>query len=39
LIEFALLKAYLSAGRLEKAKRLLSARRSGVPVAGVAAVQ
>jgi hypothetical protein len=37
-----LLKAYLGAGRLEEAKRLLPARRpgaSGVPVAGIAAVQ
>src|ERR1700726_685155 len=42
LIEFTLLKAYLGAGRLEEAKRLLSGRRpgaSGVPVAGIAAVQ
>jgi hypothetical protein len=42
LIEFTLLKAYLDAGRLEDAKRLLNARRpgaSGVPVAGIAAVQ
>ena len=42
LIEFTLLKAYLGAGRLEDAKRLLSGRRpgaSGVPVAGIAAVQ
>jgi tetratricopeptide (TPR) repeat protein len=42
LIELTLLKAYLGAGRLEEAKRLLSARRpgaSGVPVAGIAAVQ
>jgi len=42
LIEFTLLKAYLGAGRLEEAKRLLSARRpgaSGVPVAGIAAIQ
>ena len=41
LIEFTLLKAYLNAGRLEEARRLLGARRpgaSGVPVAGVAAV-
>jgi tetratricopeptide (TPR) repeat protein len=41
LIEFTLLKACLEAGRLEEARRLLSARRpgaSGVPVAGVAAV-
>ena len=42
LIEFTLLKAYLGAGRLEEAKWLLRARRpgaSGVPVAGIAAVQ
>jgi hypothetical protein len=42
LIEFTLLKAYLGAQRLEEAKELLSARRpgaSGVPVAGIAAVQ
>ena len=42
LIEFTLLKAYLGAARLEEAKRLLRARRpgaSGVPVAGIAAVQ
>jgi tetratricopeptide (TPR) repeat protein len=42
LIEFTLLKAYLGARRLEEANRLLSARRpgaSGVPVAGIAAVQ
>ena len=42
LIEFTLLKAYLGARRLEEAKRLLSGRRpgaSGVPVAGIAAVQ
>ncbi|HTV89788.1 MAG TPA: tetratricopeptide repeat protein, partial [Stellaceae bacterium] len=42
LIEFTLLKSYLSAGRLEEARRLLNGRRpgaSGVPVAGVAAVQ
>jgi len=42
LIEFTLLKAYLDARRLEEARRLLSARRpgaSGVPVAGIAAVQ
>jgi tetratricopeptide (TPR) repeat protein len=41
LIEFTLLKAYLDAGRLEEARRLLSARRPGasdIPVAGVAAV-
>jgi hypothetical protein len=42
LIEFTLLKAYLNAGRLEEARRLLNTRRpgaSGVSVAGVAAVQ
>ena len=42
LIEFTLLKAYLHAGRLEEARRLLGARRpgaSGVSVAGVAAVR
>ena len=42
LIEFTLLKAYLNAGRLEEARRLLGARRpgaSGVSVAGVAAVR
>ena len=42
LIEFTLLKAYLDADRPEEARRLLSARRpgaSGVPVAGIAAVQ
>jgi tetratricopeptide (TPR) repeat protein len=41
LIEFTLLKAYLSADRLDEARRLLSERRpgaSGVPVAGVAAL-
>jgi tetratricopeptide (TPR) repeat protein len=41
LIEFTLLKAYLSADRLDEARRLLNARRpdaSGVPVMGVAAV-
>jgi tetratricopeptide (TPR) repeat protein len=41
LIEFTLLKAYIDAGRLEAARRLLSARRpgaSGVPVMGVAGV-
>ncbi len=39
LIEFTLLKAYLEAGRLEEARSLINARRSGasgVPVAGVA---
>jgi tetratricopeptide (TPR) repeat protein len=42
LIELTLLKAYLSADRLEEARRLLGARRpgaSGVPVTGVAAVR
>jgi len=42
LIEFTLLKAYLSAGRLEEARRQLAARRpgaSGIPVAGVEAVR
>ena len=42
LIEFTLLSAYLGARRLDEAKGLLSARRpgaSGVPVAGIAAVQ
>ena len=41
LIEFTLLRAYLSADRLEEARRLISARRpgaSGIPVTGVAAV-
>src|SRR5215813_10735086 len=41
LIEFTLLKAYLSADRLEDARRLLGVRRpgaAGVPVLGVAAV-
>ena len=41
LIEFTLLKAYLSANRLSEARHLLSVRRpgaSGVPVLGVAAV-
>jgi tetratricopeptide (TPR) repeat protein len=41
LIEFTLLSAYLSADRLDEARRLLGARRpgaSGVPVAGAAAV-
>ena len=41
LIEFTLLKAYLNAGRLEEARRLLAARRpgaSGIPVARVGAV-
>jgi tetratricopeptide (TPR) repeat protein len=41
LIEFTLLRAYLSANRLSEARHLLSARRpgaSGIPVLGVAAV-
>ena len=41
LIEFTLLRAYLSANRLSEARHLLSGRRpgaSGVPVLGVAAV-
>jgi len=41
LIEFTLLRAYLSADRLEDARRLISTRRpgaSGIPVVGVAAV-
>jgi hypothetical protein len=41
LIEFTLLKAYLSADRLEEAQRLISARRpgaSGIPVTRVAGV-
>jgi tetratricopeptide (TPR) repeat protein len=41
LIEFTLLKAYLSADRPEEARRLITARRpgaSGIPVKGVAAV-
>jgi tetratricopeptide (TPR) repeat protein len=41
LIEFTLLRAYLSAGRLAEARRLITAHRlgaSGVPVAGVAVV-
>jgi hypothetical protein len=42
LVEFTLLKAYLSAGRLDDARRMLSVRRpgpgpSGIPVAGLAA--
>jgi tetratricopeptide (TPR) repeat protein len=42
LIEFTFLKACLNANRLDEARRLLAARRpgaSGIPVAGVAAVQ
>ncbi len=41
LIEFTLLRAYLSANRLDEVRRLISARRpgaSGIPVAGVAAL-
>ena len=41
LIEFTLLRAYLSADRLEEARRLMSTRRSGasgIPVTGIAAV-
>lgn len=41
LIEFTLLKACIDVGRLEEARRLLSARRagaSGVPVAGIASL-
>jgi hypothetical protein len=41
LVAFTLLKAYLSAERLDDARRMLSARRpnsSGIPVAGLAAV-
>jgi tetratricopeptide (TPR) repeat protein len=41
LIEFTLLKAYLSADRVEEARRLISRRRpgaSGIPVAGAAGV-
>jgi hypothetical protein len=41
LIEFTLLKAYLSVDRLDEARRLLNERRpgaSGVPVTGVAAL-
>jgi hypothetical protein len=41
LIEFTLLKACLNAGRLEEARQVLSARRSGacgVPVKGIEAV-
>src|SRR5712692_3453010 len=42
LVEFTLLKAYLSADRLDDASRMLSVRRpgsSGIPVAGLAAVR
>jgi tetratricopeptide (TPR) repeat protein len=41
LVEFTLVKAYLSADRLDDARRMLSVRRpglSGIPVAGLAAV-
>jgi hypothetical protein len=41
LVEFTLLKAYLSADRLDDARRMLSVRRpnpSGIPVKGLAAV-
>jgi hypothetical protein len=40
LVEFTLLKAYLAAGRLDDARRLLEARRPGprgIPVAGLEA--
>jgi hypothetical protein len=42
LVEFTLLKAYLSANRLDDARRLLKVRRpnpSGIPVAGAAALR
>src|ERR1700681_4643462 len=42
LVEFTLLKAYLSADRLDDARRMLSVRRpgsSGIPVAGLAALR
>jgi tetratricopeptide (TPR) repeat protein len=42
LIEFTLLKAYLNAGQLEEARRMLGARRSGaagIPVEGVTAMR
>jgi len=41
LVVFTLLKAYLGAGRVDDARRMLSVRRpgrSGIPVAGLAAV-
>jgi hypothetical protein len=41
LVEFTLLKTYLSADRAEDVRRLLSVRRSGptgIPVAGFAAL-
>jgi hypothetical protein len=41
LVEFTLVKAYLSADRLDDARRMLNVRRpglSGIPVAGLAAV-
>ena len=42
LVEFTLLKAYLSAARLDDARRIANVRRpgpSGIPVAGLAAVR
>ena len=42
LVEFTLLKAYLSSDRLDNARRMLRVRRRGspgIPVAGLAAVQ
>jgi tetratricopeptide (TPR) repeat protein len=42
LVEFTLLKAYLAAGRLDDARRVLAARRPGprgIPVAGLEAAQ
>jgi hypothetical protein len=41
LVEFTLVKAYLGAGRLDEARRMLRLRRpnpSGIPIAGLAAV-
>src|SRR5207248_10085755 len=41
LVEFTLLRAYIGAGRLDNARRMLSTRRRGssrLPVAGLAAV-
>jgi len=42
LVEFTLVKAYLGAGRLDDARRMLSVRRPGlsddIPVAGLASV-
>jgi hypothetical protein len=37
-IELTLLKAYLDAGRLEEARRMLGTRRAGAPVRSVAGV-